>query len=610
MLFIVLSSNYLMAQSCKSWLKAYPDLPSESIGMVSDDEGNLYVGFNSPSNMLTKFNPDGDILWSAESPNSKPAKQIFFDNDTVYVTAEGNSSLYIYKFSLLGDFIEYITISWSDYSKIDISGNYIAVCKSGMFTKMSLSGNVIYSKQYPTSGGDPWESYSLEDVAINGEDIYFIRQYSDGMNMDFSTALYRQQGASDPVYLNSYANIGRELIAGSENKMYLNMNLDPYNLSYSYMITIDGSGGLIYQENDFENCSIAGMFYDVYRDNIIYTLEASNYAGNYDDYAIITTGNTHEANIKNIHYVDKIAGFAATENNVYFCGRYSGGMYIDYTFLAGSGFFIAKCSDDFSLVSDDVNFAGEDKNIACGESTMIGNSFVNPFVADNPTYLFNELSYNWNDENSSSVKYIEVKPFETRDYTVDVSTGACIYTQTVGVNVSKETHFKYTVNNMTISLELLSDELEDFNWDYGDGNSNNFNPKPTYTYSTEGSFSICLSAVGNDFLCSTCAVVTFPGYYTDSTNSTSGIDEINRDKMEIFPNPVVNGNCTLRLPNNYKGKCTLILTDLMGKTLFSEIIMIDPVNDYDLHLPNNLKGLFILSIETQNGTTAQKLRLL
>jgi len=599
------------SQSCESWLRSYPDLPSESVGMITDNDGNLIVAFNNAGTILAKFDSDGELLWTAPSPNTLTANELFFQNETIYIVA-GEDKDFVFKYNLEGSFISYLSFSNINYIKdVYIGEDYIAICRRSHLYKFNLEGEEIYTVDFNFQDED-WESTFISNVVVDGNNVYYTIAYANYADWYINSEIYKKIGANDPTFLYSKNGIFTDMVFGSPNKLLIYNDRDYLFGTSQEIISINTQGGLLFTDDVYIPSVLDDLYYDIYRNSTYYSLIAPSGGGGgdeYDDYAIMDKSGTSNSITKNIHYVDDVGGITSTETNVFFCGRFSGDLYIDYAYLSGSGFFIAKCTEDFALIPSDVDFVGDDQGVSCGASVTLGESFVNPFISSHPDYYFNTFSFLWDDESSSTNNTVEVSPTESREYTLLVSAGNCDVSQTVYIDVLKETNFIYTVNGMTLSLEMLSSDLENFLWDFGDGNSNGMNPNPTYTYSTEGSFSVCLHDVDNSFDCSTCVILTFPGEYSDSTNTVSVIEKTHIPKISVYPNPIIDNKCFIKFNNNIQGKIDAILTDYFGRTVSQTTSFIESNKTLELDFPSNLKGIFILNLKYNNQSIIQKIIL-
>lgn len=73
--------------------------------------------------------------------------------------------------------------------------------------------------------------------------------------------------------------------------------------------------------------------------------------------------------------------------------------------------------------------------------------------------------------------------------------------------------FSYVVNDQTVQFTNLTNVNVNYNWDFGDGNTSS-NVSPTYTYSSYGSFTVCLTssdACSGDSICQTIEIKDYTG---------------------------------------------------------------------------------------------------
>lgn len=608
-IFLLVQVSY--SQSCESWLKSYPDLPTESVGVITDNDGNLIVAFNSSTTILAKFDSEGELLWTAPSPNTLTANELFFQNETVYIVA-GEDKDFVFKYDLEGNYVSYLSFSSINYIRdVYIGENFIAICQGSHLYKFNLEGEEIFTVDFDFQDED-WEATFLSTVVVDGNVVYYTIVYLDYSDWDYDSYLYKKVGDNSPANIYSKEGVFDDMIFSPPNNLFIYNDKNHFFGSAHEIISINTQGGLLFTDDVYNASILDDLYYDIYRNSTYYSIAtdpAGGGGGEYDDYGIMDKSGTSNSITKNIHYVNDVGGITSTETNVFFCGKFSGDLYIDYAHINGSGFFIAKCTEDFALIPTDVDFVGDDQDVSCGSSITLGEPFVNPFVSTHPDYYFNVFSFLWDDESSSTNKTVEVNPTESREYSLQVSAGDCNVIQSVYVDVSKETNFIYSVSGMTLTLEMLSEEIDNFLWDFGDGNSNGMNPNPTYTYSTEGSFSVCLHDVDNSFDCSTCVVLTLPGEYSDTTNTVSLIKNVLNPNIEIYPNPIINSKCVIKLNRKFQGNIDIILIDYLGKAV-NKPINYNQTNDIiELSFPEDLKGLYLLNIKLNNQLISHKIIL-
>jgi hypothetical protein len=74
-------------------------------------------------------------------------------------------------------------------------------------------------------------------------------------------------------------------------------------------------------------------------------------------------------------------------------------------------------------------------------------------------------------------------------------------------------NFSYNVTDQTVVFTNETNVNVDYSWDFGDGNTSS-NESPTYTYSSYGSFTVCLTssdACSGDSLCQTIEIIDYTG---------------------------------------------------------------------------------------------------
>lgn len=82
-------------------------------------------------------------------------------------------------------------------------------------------------------------------------------------------------------------------------------------------------------------------------------------------------------------------------------------------------------------------------------------------------------------------------------------------------------------------------------------------------------------------------------------------DKYENQNIQIYPNPT-SGSLTIKLTNFERGMNTCILSDVLGRVIFSEKIGSANMTDYEIHFENCEPGIYLLNIVLTNGETINK----
>lgn len=143
-----------------------------------------------------------------------------------------------------------------------------------------------------------------------------------------------------------------------------------------------------------------------------------------------------------------------------------------------------------------------------------------------------------------------------------------------------------------------------YSWDFGDGTSYS-TQFPSHTYSTTGTFNICLIISDGmgcmDTACQTITVVVKAGTTVNiidpGTANTIEIEKIS--EISVFPNPS-KGEYNIQFNSNEVKSSRLVVTDLQGRIIYSELENINEgMNLLTLDLVGTDAGIYLLSLDNQ-----------
>ena len=116
-----------------------------------------------------------------------------------------------------------------------------------------------------------------------------------------------------------------------------------------------------------------------------------------------------------------------------------------------------------------------------------------------------------------------------------------------------------TTQMPTISFtDLSTNSPTTWHWDFGFNNDSSVVQNPSYTYTQNGTYTVCLAVtnyLGSDTVCKT---VTIRGI---------GLDESDDMVWALYPNPT-SGALTLRLPVGLEAKSVMLrVSNMLGQSL-------------------------------------------
>lgn len=160
-----------------------------------------------------------------------------------------------------------------------------------------------------------------------------------------------------------------------------------------------------------------------------------------------------------------------------------------------------------------------------------------------------------------------------------------------------EAQFIYEQTDATLQLVNISNgnyvsEL----WDFGDENTNDQSSKPTYTYTANGTYELCLFIyeAPNDSTTTLCDSVC----QTIIVSGLGGQVSVQEQQpfVRVYPNPVQN---RLQISSNKE------LTDLKLYTPLGNCLLLGHVSSFDFS--TLVSGIYLLSYRIEGGLYHQKI---
>lgn len=153
--------------------------------------------------------------------------------------------------------------------------------------------------------------------------------------------------------------------------------------------------------------------------------------------------------------------------------------------------------------------------------------------------------------------------------------------------------FDFEVDNSEVSFSNLSENATTYNWSFGDGNTSS-DPSPTHNFA-DGMWQVQLiasNACNSDTITQTVEVMIV------------GVRDISELGLEVWPNPVVDGQ--LRLDNGgASGDIQLRLVDALGRTRLRTTVASQTQRTLDLSSLEN--GMYLLEGDQDGQRAARKL---
>jgi len=173
-------------------------------------------------------------------------------------------------------------------------------------------------------------------------------------------------------------------------------------------------------------------------------------------------------------------------------------------------------------------------------------------------------------------------------YTVDVTdANGCIASGTGTVNEPAAVNASYTssVSGQTVTFTNAS-STGTYLWDFGDGNTSAAT-NPSYTYTSYGDFTVCLTVTtscGTDSTCSTVQIV-----------NSSAVEENEISFLNYYPNPAKEKLFITNIPSEVS---SISLVDITGKTISNFMLK---STQLELDINDLSQGVYLLMVKDASG---------
>ncbi|MBN2669731.1 MAG: PKD domain-containing protein [Bacteroidales bacterium] len=176
-------------------------------------------------------------------------------------------------------------------------------------------------------------------------------------------------------------------------------------------------------------------------------------------------------------------------------------------------------------------------------------------------------------------------------YDWGIQRGSCSSPQipvTATVNPLSTAEFTYTQNGADVSFTNASQNANSVSWDFGDGSTNSAELNPEHNYSSNGTFTVTLTAIndcGSD-------VISY-----DVIITGVGLNNINRSSVQIFPNPAKQQ--IKIIAKQHTKPVDVIIYNSVGQNLIS---VKEYIPEKNIDISQLKSGIYWLSIIGQNET--------
>ncbi len=183
------------------------------------------------------------------------------------------------------------------------------------------------------------------------------------------------------------------------------------------------------------------------------------------------------------------------------------------------------------------------------------------------------------------------------NYRVEINNNECgmIYSNEIQITVNANAiaAFDYVVDEQQTTFTNNSTFADSYTWDFGDGNSST-EENPVYSYTNAGNYTVELTATNNN-----CG----DDIHTENFDIAVGINEIETE-ISIFPNPT-NGIFVIKNKHGFINFAKFQVISITGKIVYTS--KLQNFTDLEIDLTNQPQGIYIIKIQTENGTYTEKL---
>jgi PKD repeat protein len=210
------------------------------------------------------------------------------------------------------------------------------------------------------------------------------------------------------------------------------------------------------------------------------------------------------------------------------------------------------------------------------------------------------VTYNWSTGDTTAS--VNVIPQSDTNYIVQATTTeGCSETDTASFTTKTAplANFGYEVNDLTVDFSDSSQQVQSYDWQFGDNNSSNF-PNPEHTYSTPDTYRVTLT-------------VTHSNGCTDQKMEyivvgETGIFERPEGSLQIQPNPA-DRQLLITLESTPTAPLELSMYNAVGERVAHQNVSLNTDNSYEWSLPDLAEGLYFVKIQTEQRQYLRKVTI-
>ena len=592
---MITTTNKSHSQACNQWTRTVPGnlklnlTVSNSSGsgdMVVDASDNIYItGFDTY--FLSKYDNTGNLVWNKTKSglrasdvvmtttgelfvtatdallckydgagnelfppitvaNTSPTSMCIDNNNNVYIIGQISGSAvfgantyssgrFVVKYNSAG------VLVWSKNVTAGFQNTYCAIITDGSFVYISGNGNnSIVSVGAFSSASSIMGNYIIK-FDMNGNPIWVKPVY---MQVTSSTDILDMAFDSNHnILFTGYFSSGIGVMEKIDTSGLNEMSIGP-TLGYGVGLKTDNNGKF-YHVGKTPNSTYSN------EDESISIGDANTSTG----FSFVN----HYSCSSNSDLTYFLIGLSPS-GNMYLAFEPLGTAYLDMNTVTNTSgnIVIVKFNQSKRYLPD---FSPQ--AISCGDSVLLGQ--------DISTYPAMVQAYNFTTNNtflwtpvsglsSSTIVNPKAAPTTNTNYTVTVN-GGC--TETVNLTVSNSSSFSYSTNNMVATFTQNGIGCNSFLWDFGNGNTSSINANPVVTYSSPGTYSVCLQCNGQSSQCVQCLNITVPSIVSGGIGINETAD--NNSIVTISPNPFTEQ--TVISFSEDQQNTTIKIMDVVGKEI-------------------------------------------
>ncbi|MCC7050707.1 MAG: PKD domain-containing protein, partial [Bacteroidia bacterium] len=251
--------------------------------------------------------------------------------------------------------------------------------------------------------------------------------------------------------------------------------------------------------------------------------------------------------------------------------------------------------------------AGPDKSIDCGNSTLLQ---ATSFYTSGTTYLWTP-----NTGLSSAISLTPTaSPTATTNYTLTVTKGNCISSDTVNIKVNQEipisfsadkTVFSYKYPPYTVKFTNNTPNANNytFKWNFGDGTAIITAKNYTYSYQRAGNFTVSLYAENLNGTCKD--TLTYVDYITAWSPTALPNQLAVNYEVDVYPNPG-NGMITIGLNDSKIKEGIISILDVSGQLVRIDNILLNQEGKMNVDLTDFSKGVYFIKLENDDQVVIKR----